>query len=136
MATYRKDIPEIAAVLCARISSRLGRKFRLSTAALRLVAEHEWRGQARQIAQLIERAIHFSSGQLVRRETLELMIHESADNLSHYRTLHQENQQDLLTQTLRQCGGNISLTARRLNRSRGAVYRMLSKYRIPLERGN
>lgn len=136
MATYRKDIPEIAAVLCARISSRLGRKFRLSTAALRLVAEHEWRGQARQLSQLIERAIHFSSGQQVRRETLELMIHESADSLSRYRTLHHENQQDLLTQTLRQCGGNISLTARRLNRSRGAVYRMLSKYRIPTERGN
>ncbi len=132
LSSYREDLPEIAQMLCGRISERLSRKLRLSPAALRLVSEHEWTGQSREVEHLIERAAHFSSGHQIRRETLAAVIQENSESVARYRELRREGEFTDLTRTLQNSGGNIALTARRLNRSRGAVYRMIRKYGIPL----
>jgi DNA-binding NtrC family response regulator len=133
VSSYREDLPEIAQMICSRTSERLNRKLHISRAGLALVAESSWVGQIRQLEQLIERAAHFSAEGQIQRDTLAAVIQENSESVARHRELRRENELTDLTRTLAQAGGNIALTARRLNRSRGAIYRMLRKYGIPLQ---
>ena len=130
---FRDDLPAIAASLCEKISDRLGRAVHLSPSAVRFIEREPWRGQVREIALTIEKAIILSAGSRVGVDSLRRVVREQADSVEVYRRIRSDQERAALIAALRESGGNVSQTARRLNRSRGAIYRMLKKYGIPFQ---
>ncbi|MFP6641421.1 MAG: response regulator [Myxococcota bacterium] len=131
---HREDLPEIAQALCRRISRRIDRSVRLSQAALEMLCEQFWPGQVREIERVLERAIAFSRGAQVRRESLRAVLAEHAESVATYRDAEAARERSQLIQAIREAGGNISKTADRLGKSRSAIYRMIERHGITLER--
>jgi Nif-specific regulatory protein len=103
---------------------------------LRYISEHEWNGETRELKQVLERVIAFTTGEQVRRDTLKDVLRESVESVESYRQLRRERERSDLIEALRKFDGNISRTAQHLNRSRAAIYRMISKFKIPLQPGS
>ena len=114
--------------------SRLGRPIRLSDAALQLIAEVPWPGNARQLEDLLERAIGFTRSSEIRREIIADLRAELTQSLDRIRARHAGEERERLLQALHRTGGNISQTAELLEKSRSAVYRMIEKHGIPLRK--
>jgi DNA-binding NtrC family response regulator len=66
----REDIEPIAQGLLARIGSRHGRSLRFSPDALRVLLEHDWPGNVREMENVIEYAVTVCRGQTVLPEDL------------------------------------------------------------------
>ena len=66
----REDIEPIAQGLLARIGSRHGRSLRYSPDALRVLLEHDWPGNVREMENVIEYAVTVCRGQTVLPEDL------------------------------------------------------------------
>jgi DNA-binding NtrC family response regulator len=134
LSTHLEDLPEIAQLLCSRISQRAGRRQRLSTASLVYLSEKPWPGELRELEKILERAITFTPGDQVKRKTLESIVFESEESVASMRIARLARQKSRLLEAIRKANGNISRVATSLGRSRSAVYRMIEKYDIPLER--
>ena len=62
-----------------------------------------------------------------------LGVEEMGESLSRIRERHAVLERDELLEAIHASGGNISQAARRLGRSRGAVYRLIQKHDIALQ---
>lgn len=131
---HREDLPEIARALCRRISQRIGRAVRLSQAALEMICDQLWHGQVAEIERTLERAVAFSPGSQVRRESLNEVLTEYGESVAVYRDAEVARERNSLIEAIRESGGNISRTAQRLGKSRSATYRMIERHGITLER--
>ena len=125
---HPEDLPEIAQVLCRRLSERTGRRVRLSPAANRLIAEKTWKGEALELERILERAITFTLGNQVRRDTVRNILRESAASVASYRNAESARERIEVTEALRRENGNISRVASQL----GRVERRLGRcFRFP-----
>jgi DNA-binding NtrC family response regulator len=130
-----EDIPEIAASLVARLQGEVGRRgIRLSGEATELLAQRKWPGNLRELEATLERAIAFSRGRELRRQTIEDVLADSEESLASIRRHRGEVERDALLSAIRRTGGNITRTAEMLGKSRSAVYRLIEKHGIPLDR--
>ena len=84
---------------------------------------------------LLERAVGYTLGKVIRRQILHDLVIDMKKSVASIRDDRQRVERDRLLQTLRDCGGNISQTAEILNTSRSAIYRLIAKHDIPLNRG-
>ena len=128
------DLPEIAAVQVARIGARVGRRIRLSPAALRFLSEQRWPGNVAQLVHVLERAISFSRGRQLRRDVVAEVCADLEESLDGIRARGAARERDDLLRALQKTNGNITRTAEELCRSRPAVYRLIEKHGIPLRR--
>jgi DNA-binding NtrC family response regulator len=129
-----EDIPEIADRLVEAIGSRVGRRIALSPSAREFVATREWSGNVAQLERLLERAVTFTRGRQVRRQTVEELYADERRTVADIRRLHTAEERERLIRALEETGGNISRVAELLERSRGAVYRLIEKHGIALRR--
>ncbi len=130
-----EDIAPLADALVERFGGELGRRrLRLSAPARRLLASHHWPGNVRQLEQVLERAVAFSKGREIRQEVVADLLAEVEESIASIRDEHSAEQREILLRTLRETGGNVTRTAERLGKSRPAVYRLIERYGIPLER--
>ena len=130
-----EDIPAIADSLVARLASQLGRRrVRLSGPAREYLAKHRWPGNVTQLERVLERAVAFSTGREIRQTVVEDVLGEIEESVASIRDRHSAEERDELLETLRSTGGNVSRTANLMGKSRPAVYRLIEKYEIPLER--
>ena len=130
-----QDIPEIADAMVARGGVRVGRRVKLSPAARTFVANQAFPGNAAQLEQILDRCIAFTRSRVIRRDVVEGVMAELAESLERIREHHANRERDDLIYALRETGGNITHTAKRLERSRGAVYRLIEKHQIPIRSG-
>ncbi|MCH2185239.1 response regulator [Myxococcota bacterium] len=133
---HPEDLPEIARVLCRRLSERASRRIRLSPAATRLIAEKEWKGEVAELERILERAITFTLGPQVRRDTVRNILRESEQSVATYRNAESARERFEVMEALRKENGNISRVASLLGRSRSAIYRMIDRHGIALDRNN
>ena len=66
----RDDIEPLARVLLARVAGRQGRSLRLSPDATRLLLDHDWPGNARELENALEYAVAVCRGQTILPEDL------------------------------------------------------------------
>jgi len=66
----RDDIEPLARVLLARVAGRQGRSLRLSPDAMRLLLDHDWPGNARELENALEYAVAVCRGQTILPEDL------------------------------------------------------------------
>jgi DNA-binding NtrC family response regulator len=129
-----EDVPTIADELVRRIGASVGRPIRLSPAAARFLREQRWPGNARQLEQVLERAIGFSRGRQLRRDVVADVLTDLQESLDGIRAREQVRERGELLRLLEQTGGNVTRCAEELGRSRAAVYRLIAKHGIALRR--
>ncbi|GAB6111611.1 sigma-54-dependent Fis family transcriptional regulator [Desulfomicrobium salsuginis] len=95
---------------------------RLAAAAERMLVEHSWPGNVRELQNTIQRALHLCEGDILGAECLGLSVAEKARPAASGGSL-EDLERNAIVETLRQTGGNMAETARRLNISRATLYR-------------
>ncbi|MFH2129502.1 MAG: sigma 54-interacting transcriptional regulator [bacterium] len=145
LRSRREDIIPLAEHFLFRISSRLGRKVpQLTRAAVEKLCRHDWPGNAREVANVIERAIilggegliddsaiHFSTtiGQLAPHETVVPEITAGPISLSELLNRYEKS---ILTEIL-QLSPSIRQAARKLGISHTALQYKIKKLDIKTE---
>jgi DNA-binding NtrC family response regulator len=130
-----EDVPELVSSLVARIGSSLGRKgIRASAGATEFLSQQSWHGNVKQLEHLIERAVAFSRGREIKEQAVQKAFSELVESLARIREEHRADEREALLRAIRETGGNVSQTAEILGKSRSAVYRLIEKHSIALER--
>jgi transcriptional regulator of acetoin/glycerol metabolism len=112
----------------------MDRDVSLSERALKRLASQGWPGNVAQLAQLLERAVAYSTTGRIERHDVEQLMEDFEDGIASIRRKHGVHQRGQLMETLNRTGGNISRAAEELGRSRGAIYRLIENYGIMLPR--
>ncbi len=144
----REDLPEIVAYLLAKRSRELKtEKFKITTKALQILANHEWRGNVRELENVIA-YVTALGGMLIDAADLpaqfqnsnsKFHIPESIFQISDgegQRTKHNEQrtladvEKNHILQTLESVGGNRVQAAKTLGVNRRTLYNKLRQYEI------
>jgi DNA-binding NtrC family response regulator len=129
------DIPLVAHALVERVGKTLGRhQIHLSPASIRFLETCHFPGNAKQLQQVLERAIAFTRGRVIQRDPLKRIVAELDHSVANIRDQRRELERHQLIQTIRETGGNITHTAEALGKSRAAIYRLMQKNGIALNR--
>ncbi len=131
------DVPLISKALLQKIGTAVGRtRIQLSPAALKHLETCRFPENLRQLERLLERAVAYSHGKVIRRQTLEELMSDLEKSIASMREERQLIERERLLRALRDAGGNITHAAEILGKSRAAVYRLIEKHHIPLSRRN
>jgi DNA-binding NtrC family response regulator len=123
------DLPELCEWLVHRACLRLGREPQtLSRAALRLLAAQSWPGNARELAEALERLVAFASGPRIERSHVEALFDDAPKSVTATRRARVRRQREELARLIDETGGNLAEVARRLEMSRGGVIYRAQKF--------
>jgi len=137
----REDIPPLVESYLQKFSAEFNRPVReVSPEALRLLVEHRWPGNVRQLGAVMERAVLFSDGavltredvigQLQSRKALDLAQFElPADGLD-----FEAFEKELIRKALERSGGMATRAARLLNMSYKTFLYRMEKFGLKGER--
>lgn len=125
-----EDIGPIADTLVRRLAAAMGRTATLPAGSRALLLSRRWPGNLKQLERLLERSIAFTSCGAIEPALLLELMEEMDDELGAMRRRRVHGERDALVDALRETGGNVTHAARRLGRSRGAVYRLMEKHGI------
>jgi DNA-binding NtrC family response regulator len=125
-----QDIPLLANRFLNEANRRQGRHARLEPAAMKALQAHEWRGNVRELKNVIERMVAmFSPGLLgeaeVRRALATGLAEEAPSNNA--QTLEDAEKRHVM-EALRLSGGNRTLAAERLGIQRRTLYKKLERW--------
>jgi two-component system, NtrC family, response regulator HydG len=128
-----EDLRELAAVILARVASRLKRPIaNYSSDALRHLLRYAWPGNVRQLENAIEHACALAPGSIVEATDLppEIRNHHSlaADPVG-VRPLREVEREYILA-ALERNAGNRTLTAQQLGIAMATLYRKLRRYAL------
>jgi two-component system response regulator FlrC len=126
----RGDILPLARALLERIGRRLGHaRPELDVAAAELLVAAEWRGNVRELANALERALILSGGEPVRPEHLTPPAPRAEAPRGRPRTLA-DAERDTIHEALAAVGGNRRRAADRLGIGLRTLYDKLKRYQI------
>ena len=124
------DIPELAQTLLARAARGAVTPVGITEDALRWLARREWRGNVRELANVIERAVALSEHEMIVLEDVRDLVSEPpstellADAAARHLSLDQV-ERGYIRKILDACDGNVSRAARILGIDRRTMYRKL-----------
>ena len=125
-----QDVPLLAERFLADINARMGRNSRLEPPAIKMLESYPWPGNVRELKNAIERMVSMSSpGPLGTAEVRQALLAENAraSALSTTQSLEEAEKEHVL-EVLRDCGGNRSRAAERLNIQRRTLYKKLDRW--------
>lgn len=129
-----EDIPLLARHFLARCAQSLRKPVNgIAPAALELLLAHRWPGNVRELENMIERAVNLAQSEQLQPADLALEATASrilpADRPGRDENLDLADQEmKVIAAALRSTGGNIRLAARRLNVSRGGLYKKMHRF--------
>ena len=126
------DIPLLSKHFLVRFSLEQGKDINGFTSdALRLLLDYPWPGNVRELENSIEHAIVLAKGDLIEVSDLPPAIRnfDASFAVESPGTI-QENEKNLLRDTLEECNWNKKMAAQRLGISRATLYNKLRKYQI------
>ncbi|MDP7300093.1 MAG: response regulator [Myxococcota bacterium] len=127
-----EDVPELADALTRRATEHIGRQVRLSPAAKATLSAYPWRQNCVGLARVIERCVAFSRGRTIRRQLVQEILSEDEPSIAGIREQNTLREREEVIHAIESTGGNVSRAARKLGRSRGAIYRLIERHGIPL----
>ena len=99
----------------------------LTEEASRALEAHEWPGNIRELAHVMQRAVLLAKDETIEVADLRLGVPEAAETLENL-TLEQAERY-VIQRALESCGGDVVAAAAKLGLSRSALYRRLEKLR-------
>lgn len=125
-----QDIPLLANRFLAEANRHQEKHVWFEPDAMKALAAHEWRGNVRELKNVVERMVAMSSpgplGEAEVRRTLASGLAEQAPS-SNAETLEDAEKEHVL-EALRLCGGNRTLAAERLGIQRRTLYKKLERW--------
>jgi two-component system response regulator PilR (NtrC family) len=130
----RQDIPLLVHHFLAKYTDEMNKKVRgVSNAAMRAMLNHEWRGNVRELENVIERAVIFAEGREI--EASDLPFTTDASDAA----MDGEDLKDALAQferqhivySLRRHGYDKAETAKHLGIGVSSLYRKMEELKIP-----
>jgi DNA-binding NtrC family response regulator len=125
----REDIPALSEFLLERSAVDIGRSgMSLSGDAIDRLSGYHWPGNIRELRNILERAVLFNEGEIVRPSNLQFEMHRSSENgLSTQMTLLQM-EKTLILAVLREEQGKVPRAAERLGIPRSSLYQKIKTY--------
>jgi DNA-binding NtrC family response regulator len=124
----RDDIAPLATHFLARHAARYGKKLSgFDASAMRMLLDHAWPGNIRELDHAVERAVLMSTGTSIRPADLVLKSGGSGPSRIEELTL-EEVEKTLIQKALSRYDGNVSQAAKALGLSRSALYRRIATY--------
>lgn len=129
----KSDISKLAQSFMELFSKRMGKAISsIDPDAIKALQMHPWRGNIRELKNIMERAVILCQGEAITLEHLPLEFLNSAESkgestfdLAHIEKIH-------IQKTLHYTGGNKTQTAQLLNIALTTLYRKISEYNIKL----
>ncbi len=141
-----EDIPAIAARFCKDLARRNGRPDRrFAAAALKHLARQEWRGNVRELQNVVERLIVLTSGDEIQAEDIDRYafprtlprdpLAELIDGTQAWGDFRDAAERVFLERKLAEYDWNVSRTAEAVGMQRSHLYNKMNKYGIEREEG-
>jgi DNA-binding NtrC family response regulator len=129
----RSDIPMLAAHFLAKYSKEMNRHVtHVSNAAMRALITHEWRGNVRELENVIERAVIFADGREVRLDDLPFGAAEGDGAAGEdLREATRDFERQHILCCLKRHGWDKTEVARVLGISVSSLYRKLDELGVP-----
>ena len=131
---HLSDIPQLAEHYLQKFCKEHNLpKLHFSKKALRLMEQHEWPGNVRELVGAVSRAAVLARGPIIQPQDLRLGMTEDAESDRLVKTLsraRQEFDRGYIVECLSQNNQNVQKTAKHLNISRVALYRLMKRYGI------
>ncbi len=124
----RDDVAPLATHFLRRHASRYAKKLDgFDAAAMRMLLDHSWPGNIRELDHAIERAVLLAAGGSIRPADLALKSGGAGPSRIEDLTL-EEVEKTLIQKALARFDGNVSQAAKALGLSRSALYRRIAGY--------
>jgi len=130
----RKDIPVLANHFLAIFANKINRKVtKMSDDFLNNLMRHEWRGNIRELKNVIERAVIMADdAELTTKDLpIDMKLHSSLENTHQLSAFELASVEMLhIQRMLNHCKGNKTETAKLLNIGLTTLYRKIEEYKI------
>jgi two-component system, NtrC family, nitrogen regulation response regulator NtrX len=141
----RTDIPQIADYVLKRVSQRNGLEKSFSPEALERLQRLEWRGNVRELHNVVERLLILSEGDRITDRDVELYVRPGSaqqdpllgllDRFDQFADFRDMAEKLFIERKLEQFGWNKSKTADAIGIQRSHLYNKIDKYGIEKEGG-
>jgi transcriptional regulator of acetoin/glycerol metabolism len=130
-----RDRIEDMKLLVDHILTRQAAKFEfnkpiISTEAFRQIQNYDWPGNIRELENSIARALMLSQGADILPEHLPMRPQKIMSSKNRSSVTIKDGYKQMIDSALKECNGNISLTAKRLKISRTTLYRKMKEFGI------
>lgn len=127
----RNDIPALATHFLKGFSQEQGKDVSgFSSDAMRLMLDHDWSGNVRELENSIEHAVVLAKGPLIEASDLPAMTQRPEIPGARSLSMMAEGERATLERVLEECGWNKKEAAKRLGIGRTTLYTKLKKYGI------
>ncbi len=126
---HRDDVPALAEYYLAQRAARVGRRLRLSTAAVQRLVEHPWPGNVRQLVCVLESAAILAEKEVIEAE--DLPMGEAVASAAGPHSLNlEELEKWAFTEALKRAGGSVKETVNLLGIARDTFYRKAKQFKL------
>jgi len=138
MPTLKERIGDIP-LLCQHFLERFNKEFRkavkgIDSEAMSLILRHPWKGQVRELENVLERAMLLTDGDFIRAEDLPFgasdVGEEPADDAAALGDAVSTFERQYIQHMLKKYNGNRTETARALSIDASTLYRKMEKYQL------
>ena len=127
----REDIDRLAIFFMAKTCEQLGVPLkRLSASAIAVLRRQEWPGNARELENIIERAVHLCEVEEITEQHLPMTLSAQQNNTYRENRSLRDIERVAIEETLNKTQWNVSRTARLLGVGRNTLYGKIREYQI------
>ncbi len=127
----RDDIPLLAEYFALQTATRMKRKpYQMDERFLQLLIRHQWKGNVRELKNVIERAIILSEGDLLTADTLPFEFHYEDGHTPEHPLRIDQIEKEHIRKVLAYTKGNKTKTAQLLGIGLSTLYRKMEEYGI------
>ncbi|MEN3044259.1 MAG: sigma-54 dependent transcriptional regulator [Candidatus Hydrothermales bacterium] len=119
----KKDIPALIEYFIKRISKKLKKDFTVQEEVVEILLDYNWKGNIRELENVIERACAICEGTVIKKEHLPFEIVEESITAKNLKELEEK----LILEVLKEFDGNVKKAARKLGIHPSTIYRRLKK---------
>ncbi|RUM30662.1 MAG: sigma-54-dependent Fis family transcriptional regulator [Aquifex sp.] len=129
----KEDILPLALFFIKKLSKKYGiQEKKLSPSAVKELLSYEWKGNVRELENVIERTLLLTEGDTIEKIFLDVPFLERCESkkytLKPYKQAKEEFERDYLKKLMEISEGNISKASRISGKTRAEIYRLLKKY--------
>jgi len=126
----KEDIPLLVDYFIRQYSEEFSKNVRgITRAGLKLLTDHAWPGNIRELSNLVERAVVMTSSDMLAPEDIALEKVPLEGQLS-LKDLNEESEKDTLIKALKRTDGNVTKASRLLGISRVTLQKKMKKYNL------
>ena len=131
LADRREDIPLLAAHILKRVAAQYGKQVSgFSPEAMERMVAANWRGNVRQLANVVEHAVALSTTPIVPVTLIEQAMRDAADSFDSFEDARNRFEREYLVRLLKITDGVVTRAARLAKRNRTEFYKLLARHRI------